>query len=198
MLEYPGTPLRQGKKTVESLSCPFPEHGVLCSYLFSNSSMRSNLQLRVPRPGNYTVEIVMGEPSAMVSRVAQTYVWGPGSRLLGIGRRLPVPGEFASTTFVAQAKVPVAAGEAPSLTLSLGGMAVSQYFQFDDRNNGTAFFEMAWMANTMFVREGTGSIQHTHAASSSLRDHGVVGAGVRDWLVLGPLDDSNGTFVRLV
>ena len=56
-------------------ACTLQADAVLCSYLFSNSTSRSDLRLTLPQAGSYTVEIVVGEPSSMVTRVALTNVW---------------------------------------------------------------------------------------------------------------------------
>eukprot|EP00937_MAST-01D_sp_MAST-1D-sp2_P001842 g1842.t1 len=187
--------LRQGKKVVAALACPFPEHGVLCTYLFGNSTERSTLRLALPRAGNFTVEVVMGEPSAMVTRVGITGVWdgdGEAASLLGVGARLPGPGEYATLAFPVIVPPPTSADAPPLLELSFGGMAATPFFQFDDRNNGTAFFTMAWMLNALLVRDA-GARASSAAAARSLRGHAVVAGGVREWMVIGPLDDSDAT-----
>jgi hypothetical protein len=176
--------------------CPFgPEDAVLCSYLFGNNTQRSSLRVTLPRAGNFSVEIVMGEPSAMVTRVATTNVWSESGDLLAIGHRMPVQGEFTSLAFLISVPMP-AAGEHPVLSLSLGGMAVSQYFEFDDRSsaghgNSSHYFSLAWLANALIIRDSEQRL--SSAALQSLRSHAVVAAGIRDWLILGPLDDSNAT-----
>lgn len=196
--------LAQGKKVVDSLNCPFSDQAdsaLLCTYLFSNSTALATLNIPVPRPGNYTVEVVMGEPSAMVTRVALTNVWGDSAAsktkktLVAAGQRLPVPGEFATIAFRVAVLPPLSA-----LRLSFGGMAVSPFFQFDDRSNGTSFYTMGWMINALIVRDAAAHApQHqlSAAAAASLRDHDRMASGIRSWNVLGPLDDSDGTCLTL-
>ena len=176
--------------------CPFPEDAVVCSYLYSNSTARSDLRVTVPRPGNYTVEVVMGEPSAMVTRIALTNVWDASGELLAVGHRMPVHGEFTSIAFPVTVGPPPA-GEAPALSMSLGGMAVSQFFEYDDRSSGGHaagfYYTLSWIANAMIIRAA--DAQLPPSAAQSVAAHEVVAAGVRDWLVLGPIDDSNATCI---
>ena len=73
----------------------------------------------------------------MVTRIALTNVWSESHDLLAIGHRMPVHGEFASIAFPVTVTAPAAGvGELPTLSLSFGGMAVSQFFEFDDRSSG--------------------------------------------------------------
>jgi len=73
-------------------------------------------------------------------------------------------------------------------------MAVSQFYEFDDRSSGGhsgngSYFTLSWLVNAMIIRDmGT---QLSPAATQSLRSHATTAAGIRDWLILGPLDDSN-------
>ena len=184
--------LAQGKKVVSHLTCPFPDDAVLCTYLFSNTSERSTLRLGL-RPGNYTVEVHVGEPSAMVTRVAVTNVWSADGELLAIGTRMPVPGEFTTVAF--NVSVPTQSNaDTPgvsTLELVFGGMSVTPFFQFDDRTDGTHFYTMAWLANALIIRSP--QAQLSAMATKSLNRHAVVARGIRDWLVLGSLDDTNAT-----
>ena len=87
-----------------------------------------------------------------------------------------------------------AAGQLPTLFLSLGGMANTQFFEFDDRSSGghgnaSHYYSIAWLANALIVRESTQELPT--AAMESIQAHAVVATGIRDWLILGPLDDSN-------
>jgi hypothetical protein len=76
-------------------------------------------------------------------------------------------------------------------------MAVSQFFEFDDRSSGGHasghYFTLAWIANALIVRELGAPLPDQ--AEQSFRAHAAVAAGVRDWLILGPLDDSNATCI---
>ena len=178
--------------------CPFATDAVLCSYLFGNTSQRSNLSIALPHAGNFSVEIVLGDPSAMVTRIALTNVWsGVTGDLLAVGSRMPVQGEFTSIAFRATVPEPPS-GQEPTLSLSLGGMAVSQFFEFDDRSTGGHaangfYFTLAWIVNALIVRELDTALPEP--AAQSLSAHAAIAAGVRDWMILGPLDDSNATCI---
>jgi hypothetical protein len=176
--------------------CPFPNDTVHCSYLYANTSQRSNLSIALPRAGNFSVEVVIGDPSAMVTRIALTNIWSASGDLLAIGSRMPVQGEFTSIAFPVTVAEP-SPGKQPTLSLSLGGMAVSQFFEFDDRSSGGHadgyYFTLGWIANALIVREDGASLPEQ--TEQSIRAHAAVAAGVRDWLILGPLDDSNATCI---
>lgn len=174
--------LSQGKKVVGGLGCPWNATQFLCSYLFSNSTLRSKLLIPVPRAANYTVQLVFGDPMAMLTRVALTNVWNGDGELIGMGSRLGAPGELVVSAFPTEAPGGV-------IELDFGGMAVAPMFQFDDRNNGTAFYEMAWALNALLVFPGAHGA-HSVAAAESLQAHELVRSAAREWMVLGPLDDS--------
>jgi hypothetical protein len=178
--------------------CPFMTDAVLCSYLYSNSSQRSDLRVTLPHPGNFTVELVMGEPTSMLTRVALSYVWDSTGELLGVGQRMPASGEFTSIAFSVAVPVPTA-GRLPTVTLSLGGMSVAQYFEFDDRSTGVGangrpgneshYDLLGWLVNAIIIRESSAPLPL--AAAASLHAHKVMASGIRDWWILGALDDSN-------
>ena len=198
-LAYPGpAPAALSMKGSSGIPnpCPFPSDTVHCSYLYANTSRRSNLSIALPHAGNFSVEFVIGEPSAMVTRIALTNIWSAAGDLLAIGSRMPVQGEYTSIAFPVTVSEPPP-GKQPTLSLSLGGMAVSQFFEYDDRSSGGHtsgyYYTLAWLANALIVRElGTPLPEQ---AEQSIRAHAAVAAGVRDWLILGPLDDSNATCI---